>query len=159
MKPIPNRTIPFFSSPCPWGTKPVPKPKHGQTRNRAKENPDFSIQGEYAAEGAGLQVVALGKGQFQAALYEGGLPGVGAKSTQFDLFKGTLADGVLKLEGKGGKTITVEGGKATGEGRTLLKILRKSPTLGQKAPDGAVYLFNSETGRMASPQVPPGGNI
>ena len=49
---------------------------------KAAEDPDFSVQGEYAASAAigakakpggyGLQVVALGDGAFQAALYAGG---------------------------------------------------------------------------------------
>ena len=34
----------------------------------AKEDPDFVIQGEYAAEGAGAQVIALGNGHFHAVL-------------------------------------------------------------------------------------------
>ncbi len=41
----------------------------------AKEDPDFVIQGEYAAKGAGAQVIALGNGHFHAVLYPGGLPG------------------------------------------------------------------------------------
>ena len=57
-----------------------------ETPTAAAKDPDFAIQGEYAATDAigkgsgshGLQVVALGEGKFQAALYKGGLPGSGA---------------------------------------------------------------------------------
>ena len=62
----------------------------------AAKDPDFAIQGEYATTaeigkevgGHGLQVVALGDGKFQAALYKGGLPGSGAESNEFVLLKG-----------------------------------------------------------------------
>ena len=150
MKPTHKCNLPFLFLTLALGHQACAKTKAWtDPATAAKENPDFAIQGEYAGEDAGLQVVALGKGQFQAALFDGGLPGAGAKSTHFDLFKGALADGVLTLEGKGGKTITVEGGNAKGEVASLKKTARKSPTLGQKAPDGAVYLFNSETGANA----------
>ena len=113
----------------------------------SKEDPDFGIQGEYAGDGAGLQVVALGKGNFQAALYDGGLPGAGAKGNEFSLYQGSLAEGVLKLEGPGGKAITVTGGKAdAGAGKTYAKTARMSPSLGQKAPKGAVVLFDAASG-------------
>ena len=44
-----------------------------------KEDPDFSTQGEYFKEGSayGIQVVALGDGNFDAYILEGGLPGLG----------------------------------------------------------------------------------
>ena len=46
-----------------------------------REDPDFSIQGEYgsASIGAttGVQVVALGNGEFAAYLLQDGLPGLG----------------------------------------------------------------------------------
>ena len=38
---------------------------------------DFKIQGEYQAEGVGVQVIALDKGEFQAVIFPGGLPGAG----------------------------------------------------------------------------------
>ena len=31
--------------------------------------PDFQIQGEYAGDGMGAQVIALGKGSFHAVIY------------------------------------------------------------------------------------------
>ena len=48
----------------------------------AQADPDFALQGEYltspdAAQSKGVQVVALGNGQFRTVIYEGGLPGDG----------------------------------------------------------------------------------
>jgi hypothetical protein len=54
--------------------------KHGPTYatpEEAAQDPDFAVQGEYVAEGLGVQVVALGKGQFRVVSYKGGLPGAG----------------------------------------------------------------------------------
>ena len=56
--------------------------------------PDFKIQGEYAggsgAAKVGVQVIALGKGAFQAVVYPGGLPGDGWTGTGKSLMAGTL---------------------------------------------------------------------
>ena len=75
----------------------------------AAKDPDFAIQGEYAATGRdrihkgkkgqyGLQVVALGDGNFQAALYKGGLPGSGAENNEFVLLTGSTEGGKNHLE-------------------------------------------------------------
>lgn len=119
----------------------------------AKENPDFLIQGEYHREGApyGVQVVALGKGQFEAYVLEGGLPGAGwepGKSRE-RLEGGTIEVGTL-FSGKGTKTqATIAKSKpeitlhTDDKGAiTLPRIERKSPTLGAKPPEGAVVLFD-----------------
>ena len=42
-----------------------------------REDPDFAVQGEYAAAGIGAQVIAHGGGKFAAYLLDGGLPGAG----------------------------------------------------------------------------------
>ena len=39
----------------------------------AKEDPGFSLQGEYATPGTGVQVIALGQERFRAVTYPGGL--------------------------------------------------------------------------------------
>jgi hypothetical protein len=122
----------------------------------AQAGPDYAVQGEYvghlgeatALEKVGLQVVALGHGQFEARLYTGGLPGAGWKrGDKVDTGQGKTADGATTIgNGKwsakisGDKVaVTVQEPKAMGE---LTKIERKSPTLGAKPPAGAVVLFD-----------------
>jgi hypothetical protein len=122
---------------------------------KAKEDPDFLVQGEYVGESKegtdtikmAAQVVAKGEGKFDVKFLLGGLPGAGwdGKTTKkgtaartggkvvvkddANLEVGTLADGKL-----------VPGGK-TGFSIALAKVERKSPTLGAKPPAGAVVLF------------------
>lgn len=122
----------------------------------AAKDPDFSIQGEYAASSEivvkekkgqyGLQVVALGNGNFQAALYKGGLPGSGAKNNEFVLLNGSTKEGKTTLKAKSGENLTIKGGTATatkGDKKLFVydRVNRKSPTLGKKAPKGAKVLF------------------
>ena len=124
--------------------------------NVATKDPDFAIQGEYAATSEighkgkkgqyGLQVVALGDGNFQAALYKGGLPGSGAENNEFVLLTGSTEAGKTTLKAKSGETVIIKGDTATGtKGDKKLfaydRVERKSPTLGKKAPKGAKVLF------------------
>ena len=128
---------------------PRSKTKAVKDPNVATKDPDFAIQGEYAATSEighkgkkgqyGLQVVALGDGNFQAALYKGGLPGSGAENNEFVLLTGSTEAGKTTLKAKSGETVIIKGDTATGtKGDKKLfaydRVERKSPTLGKKPP-------------------------
>lgn len=127
------------------------------TPEAAAADPDFALQGEYAGalktdsgdKKVGVQVIALGDGRFRAVGYMGGLPGAGWDGEEKNeveataeegkvVFtkpdsdvRGVLADGRLDVVAGDGTTIG-----------TLEKVERKSPTLGKKAPEGAIVLFD-----------------
>jgi hypothetical protein len=123
------------------------------TATALKDDPDFSIQGEYGSTkgGAtvGVQVVALGDGKFEAYVLQGGLPGQGwTREKTRTALKGSR-DGKKITFSSPGKQIsaTISDGKLllTGVGEkelTLPRIERSSPTLGAKAPERAVILFD-----------------
>ena len=93
----------------------------------AAKDPDFAVQGEYAATADiglkeskgqyGLQVVALGEGNFRAALYKG-LPGSGAENNEFILLTGSTEEGKTILKAKSGETVVIKGDTATGSKAT-----------------------------------------
>jgi hypothetical protein len=138
---------------------------------------DFKIQGEYAGAitgggKLGCQVIALGKGAFQAVVYPGGLPGAGWDGKQKILLDGRLEKDQATFKAASGTrrylaqkpeefsatdkfppigqkdyTAIANGEKLTGktdDGQTfeLPKTVRKSPTLGAKPPEGALVLFD-----------------
>ena len=123
----------------------------------AKAGPDFKVQGEYLGENSegeriGLNIVALGDGKFKAVGFEGGLPGDGwTKENEKHAFTVATKDGMMVFKEKDGVeyTASLKGGKLTsyldGKGFAVLKkVTRKSPTLGKKAPKGAVVLFDGD---------------
>jgi hypothetical protein len=139
--------------------------------------PDFKVQGEYVGEikgggKLGCQVIALGKGAFQAVVCPGGLPGAGWDGKSKVLMDGRLDGDKATFKPATGKrrylaqkpeefsatskfpppgqkdySATVSGETMTGtteDGKSfeLKKVTRKSPTLGAEPPKGALVLFD-----------------
>ena len=133
---------------------------------------DFKLQGEFAGDKLGAQVIALGGGAFQAVLYPGGLPGDGWDEKSKILLDGRLegekavfkaGDGkkkylaqkpeefsaTRKFPPDGQKAWSAEGSAGalqvkTDDGKTLdlARASRKGPSMGVKPPEGAVVLFD-----------------
>ncbi|MBR0225755.1 MAG: DUF1080 domain-containing protein [Thermoguttaceae bacterium] len=129
----------------------------------------FQIQGEYVDETnhRGYQVIARGEKDFVVIEYQDGLPGDGWDRSKARFFgKGEFKDGQLVVTGekmniprKGDKADvpfndeqkarilhgTFEDGKYYfdfKEKTEIKRVERKSPTLGMKAPEGAIVLFD-----------------
>ena len=128
------------------------KPFWTDPEKAKREDPDFSIQGEYGKgePGAriGAQVVALGDGKFDAYILEGGLPGIGWEKGKSRIkLNGALKDGKVSFGAQEGTSAEIAGGKITvkrdGKGDLVLpRIKRVSSTLAAKPPQGAVVLFD-----------------
>ena len=136
--------------------KPKPAAYTSVEDARAK-GPDFDVQGEFTAEHDGkrwgVQVWAMGGGQFEAVGYQGGLPGDG-----WDLDRDTISRTPGTWDEALGKAVFVaENNKLRaevgadiaevfdGEGTRLFelqRVHRESPTLGAEPPEGALVLFN-----------------
>jgi len=129
---------------------------------------DFAYQGEYAGGGMGAQVIALDKGEFQVVLFPGGLPGAGWDGKNRSLLNGKLEGKKVALSAAKGNRKYLAGSPdafsatrkfppdghkpysgslsngiiSLGKGIVLKKTQRKSPTMGKKAPKGAITLFD-----------------
>ncbi len=117
---------------------------------------DFDYQGEYlgevrAVDGTpvvfGLQVTALGSGQFVSRGYQDGLPGNGWDGETTIAWSGRRQGKLLTFDGPRGR-ILIEGGaglvidsagSAVGQ---VIKIRRVSTTMGAIPPPGANVLFD-----------------
>ena len=125
---------------------------------------DFKFQGEYTGTSAqgngtaariGAQVRALGGGSFRTMFFAGGLPGDGWDGKTI-IQKTPSTDTTTPADAKlqGDKVVIEQVYKATCDGQSiagqtdagatfeLKRIARQSPTLGARAPAGAVVLFD-----------------
>lgn len=120
----------------------------------AQAGPDYPLQGEYLGKSEGkalgAQVIALGDGKFQAVFLPGGLPGEGWDGRTRLRVEGRSLDGKAQFgaEGNGwsGTTDgrTLSGKTDAGKEFSLKKLIRRSKTLGKKAPKGALVLFDGK---------------
>lgn len=120
---------------------------------------DYQVQGEYRGilDPGGqdiefaLQVIALGDHKFDAVGYYGGLPGDGwSRGDNMLKAAGKTENGETKITGETGYAI-IRDGKAViytaedGKVGSLDKVVRQSPTLGAKPPEGAIVLFDGSS--------------
>jgi len=138
----------------------------------AEVDEDFAFQGEYfgdvrAVDGRrvsfGLQIVALGQGQFSALGLPGGLPGNGWDQENFISWNGVRHGEQLTLTGERGTVIMQNGrgrvidarGREVGQ---VQQVRRTSITLGAAPPPGAIVLFDgSSVTRFESGRLTPAG--
>ena len=122
------------------------KPTWTDPETAATDNPDFKVQGEYQAEGIGVQVVALGDGKFQAQVLNGGLPGAGWDGEAPMKLSGETDNGKTMLQGENiTATIRNDELRLSNAKLPLKRVVRMSPTLGKAPPAGAAVLFDGKT--------------
>ncbi len=90
----------------------------------AEKDPDFAIQGEYVSADRALQVIAAGDGDFDVVIYDGGLPGAGARGEPRRIESDI--DAISDLIDSMG----------------MQRIERSSPTEKLAPPSGAIVLFD-----------------
>jgi len=116
----------------------------------AKAGPDYADQGEYKNDWGGAQVIALGNDEFRLVTYKGGLPGAGWDKETKQEIPGKREGSKIVFTGKNGYSAELADGKisiktADGGPYVMEKTERKSPTLGEKPPAGAIVLFDGSS--------------
>jgi hypothetical protein len=138
-------------------------PKYTVTDPKTQDE-DFALQGEYwgtiycdpacrATRFIGLQVVALGSGQFEGRLFPGGLPGNGWTGEAPQTVKGSRSGSGAALEAGPyainisdlGQNASVHPAQSTAAATlgTLTKVARTSLTMGAGVPAGGALLFGN----------------
>ncbi|MEX2578238.1 MAG: DUF1080 domain-containing protein [Verrucomicrobiales bacterium] len=111
------------------GAPKLPVPTWTNPKLAASAHIDFTLQGEYRGEreggAVGVQAADIGDGNFHVLTYRGGLPGDGWDGSAIEAEK--VGRGELK-------TLVAE----------LKRVERESETLGKKAPEGAIVVFDGE---------------
>lgn len=140
------------------------KPPQPAYADPAKTDADFPLQGEFTGlmqgEKFAMQIVALGKGEFDGVLCPGGLPGDGWSGSpgprQKIRGKREGDNGSIRFPGNGWAAlgspnqIIIQDLKGEEIGR-LARIERKSPTLGLAPPAGAIAIFDGESAGKFKP--------
>ena len=111
---------------------------------------DYQLQGEYTGSAGSAklaaQVIALGGGKFTAVFLDGGLPGDGWDGKSRTEVNGNLDGNKADFDSSGWKATIADGalsGKNDhGTSFKLQRVERVSPDEGEKAPAGAVVLFD-----------------
>jgi len=137
-----------------------------------KDDASYLLMGEFAGsvttgegktETIGLQIRPLGKGEFEAVSYAGGLPGQENHNPEATPMIGRLSGDFLILSGgpwavfaeRDHCTLISRSGDKLGK---LDRVIRRSPTLAAKAPEGAIVLFDgSDTDQFVNGQMTEDG--
>ena len=143
------------------------KPNPKQAFLDAKEaGPDFQLQGEYVGkvgdQSFGAQIIARGTGKFDGVIFPGELPGAGwdAEKKEKHKVSGETKDGATTLAGGDFEATIVNGAlvlKQKDESGELKRLHRESPSIGMRAPEGALILFDGSNvdhwnpGKLAVP--------
>ena len=129
--------------------------------------PDFAIQGEFrgkmGGDKVGVQVIALGKGKFQAVILPGGLPGEGWDKKTRIRIDGQSSGEAVSFSNQGGWSASLAGDKFFGRNdhgdriRTL-RVHRVSPREGAQPPKEATVLFDGKSAPLlVNPRITPEG--
>ncbi len=150
-------------APKPLSSKPSAPPATAPgVTDPAAADEDYPLQGEFVGQMRdnpfAIQVMAQGKGQFDAVMCPGGLPGAGwtRQPPVRQRVSGRRDGAGVRFSGNGWTAslkpdeIQLLDFKGTGIG-TLQRVHRTSPTLGQKPPGDAVVLFEGRDVKAFKP--------